>query len=56
MIIVKEVHKLKMKTNPHQDKIKATMYHPRLMTKKQILLRTRTLNLGLAKSRAKWKL
>ena len=29
---------------------------PKAMTKKQILLRTRTSNLGMAKSRAKWKL
>ena len=45
-----------MKISPHQNRIKATIYHPKAMTKKQSLLRTRTSNLGLAKSKAKWKL
>ena len=45
-----------MKISPHQYRIRATIYHPRAMAKKQILLRIRTLNLGSAKLRAKWKL
>ena len=56
MIIVKEVPKSRMKTNLHQNRIRATIYCPRAMTKKQILLRIRTSNLELAKLRAKWKL
>ena len=45
-----------MKISPYQDRIRAIIHHLRAMTKKQILLRTRTPNLGMAKSRAKCKL
>jgi len=55
-VIVKEILELRMKISPHQNRIRATIYCPKVMTKKQILVKTRTLNLGLAKSRAKWKL
>ena len=56
MVPVRVVLELRMKVSPHQDRIRTTMYRPKAMTKRQILLRIRTPNLGLAKSRAKWKL
>ena len=56
MVIVKEVPEPRMKINPHQDKIRATTYRPKAMTKKLILLRIRAPNLGMAKLIAKWKL
>ena len=56
MVIFREVSELRMKISPHQDKIRAIIYCPKVVTKKQILLRIRPSNLGMAKSRAKWKL
>ena len=51
MAIVKEALKSRMKISLLQYRIRAIMYHPRVMTR--ILLKTRTPNLVIAKSRAK---
>ena len=40
----------------HRYKMRAIMYYPRAITRKQIFLRIRTPCLGMAKSRAKRKL
>ena len=55
-VVVKEVPKPRMKISHHQYRIWATIYRYRTMTKKQILLRIRLSNPGMAKSRAKGKL
>ena len=55
-VIAKEVPKLRMEISLCHYRSRATMYHPRAATKRQILQRTRTPNQGMAKSRAKWKL
>ena len=56
LVIAKEVPKLRMEISLHHSRSRATMYHPKAATKREILQRSRTPNPGMAKSRAKWKL